>query len=207
MEMSATELLNRFVNMPVNDEIPALEYLRLRPESARTIVHEKIAPVYTDRLLITQNTGLTARDYDILLEQASKDYGPVDILIPDGLSMMGGDGSETELVNQHTRELKQLAIRWNIFIPLIVHVTKEALLDKKNLASLARGSEKIIDNCDFHISMSLVSKSEAFDESDMFETDLGRAFLVNKRGSGNKSEVIYYFDQKRLLMEERSPRQ
>jgi len=39
------------------------------------------------------------------------------MLIPDGLSMMGGKGEETELVNRHTKELKQLAIKHNIFIP------------------------------------------------------------------------------------------
>jgi len=177
---------------------------RERPGMAREFIEKHLAPVFSDKLLITQNTGLQVRDYDLMLEKASAQYGPVDILVPDGLSMMGGDGTETELVNKHTKELKQLAIKWNVFIPLIVHVTKEAERDTRDLSSYARGSEKIMDNSDFYVSLSLARNNFAKTDDETFQSDIGYARLVNKRGTGNAVDVTYNFDLKRLLMTEQN---
>ena len=205
MEMSASQLNSRFIDMHYTDASCNGSYLlerfeRERPGMAREFIERHLAPVFSDKLLITQNTGLQVVDYDLMLEKASVQYGPVDILVPDGLSMMGGDGTETELVNRHTKELKQLAIKWNIFIPLIVHVTKEAERDTRDLSSYARGSEKIMDNCDFYVSLSL--SRDSFSKDEIFQKDIGYARLTNKRGSGNTIDVVYDFDDKRLLMTE-----
>jgi hypothetical protein len=171
------------------------------PGYAQKIVEEDIKPPYSDNLLITQNTSLTTPEYYKLINTAEGQYGTVDILIVDGLSMMGGKGTETELVNRHTKELKQLAIDKNVLVVLIVHVTKEGEKTTRDLSKLARGSEKIIDNCDFYISMSLI-KRPTLDDDEAFEDCYGFIKLVNKRGSGNIIDLVYEFNSKRLLFEE-----
>jgi len=139
-------------------------------------------------------------EYYKLINTAEGQYGPVDILIVDGLSMMGGKGTEMELVNRHTKELKQLAIDKNVLVVLIVHVTKEGDKTTRDLSKLARGSEKIIDNCDFYVSMSLF-KRPSYDDEETFEDQYGNIRLVNKRGSGNIIDQVYYFNTQRLLFE------
>jgi len=129
MEMSASQLGSRFINMILTDTNVNGSYeLELQekesPGRAREIVEKHIAPKFNDKLLITQNTGLMVQNYDYFLNKAVNEYGPVDILIPGGLSMMGGSGPETDLVNKHTKELNQLAIKHNIFIPLIYLCTQ-----------------------------------------------------------------------------------
>jgi len=213
MEMGANELNSRFIDMsnakPSKNTSVELEEKELEDEGyAKKYVKENITPMYNDKLLITQNTGLQTKHYDTLIEKAKIEWGEVDMLIPDGLSMMGGKGEETELVNRHTKELKQLAIKHNIFIPLIVHVTKSSEKTTRDVSKYARGSEKIVDNCDFHISMSLCLKDFSTmlgDEvgiEDEFRRDIGYIRLVDKRGSGEVVSKIYHFDDRNLLMEE-----
>jgi replicative DNA helicase len=158
----------------------------------------QIAPAFGDRLLITQNTGLTCSDYEKLIDRVKSEIGIVDILIVDGLSMMGGKGTETELVNEHTRDLKKIAVKYNVCVIAIVHVTKEADPTTRDYTKYLRGSGKIYDNLDVMINMSLFR--ETFDDS--FKKDRGYARMINKRGTGNHIGVVYSFDCKRLTMME-----
>ena len=198
MEMGAPELVTRFINLCNNEKYQAAYYLEqenLRnPGFALREFQDKIAPHYKDKLLISQNSGMTAQDYARMIDESEVKYGKVDIVVPDGLSMMGGRGTETELANRHSKELKELAKDKNVFIPLIVHITKEGLKTDRDLSRFARASEKIIDNCDFHVSMSL------FKEGDRFNERNGNIRLINKRGTGNTTDVVYDFDWHRLKL-------
>jgi len=200
MEMGATNLINRFINMAVDDtDYNAAYYLENENNkgniNAKEVYLKKIAPLFGNRLLITENNSLTCLEYDKLLTLTEKQKNKTDILIVDGLSMMGGQGSEVELYSRHSKELKDLAKKWNIFVILICHLSKGGTKKDRDLSKLIRGSEKILDNCDFYISCSLFEESK-----DIFLEDYGNLRLVNKRGSGRVIDVVYGFDKIRLLM-------
>lgn len=207
MEMPISELISRYIDMVISDAGEnASKYLERRNYKeegfAREYVQKHVMPMYSDKLLISDSGGVTAADYDKMLMDATERYGKIDMLIPDGLSMMKGSDKEMEAVNRHTAELKTLAIKWGIFIPAIVHVTKEPGRDTKDLTAFARASEKIMDNCDFSISMSLIEENggDIIGETQKYRTDRGHIQVWNKRGSGRWVDLDFLFDENRLLM-------
>lgn len=201
MEMGVADLVNRFTDIQVvveNQHKNASYFLeevnRTDPAYVKSTFYDIIAPAYGDRLMISQNSGLTCNEYTELLERVNTNIGPVDILIVDGLSMMGGNGSELELANMHTRGLKEIAKDKNILTLCIVHASRGGTKHDRDVSKHARGSEKIIDNCDFYVCPSLI------EGDDEYRKDVGYLRLVNKRGSGNTINTIYDFDPRRLLM-------
>lgn len=204
MEMGATELINRIIDILVEpaegfNPHSELEFHNNKTKklNAGEFYEKYIAPLLKDNFLITQNTSLVATDYNYLIEKYRYEKKPIDILIVDGLSGMGGNGSETELYSKHSKELKEIANKYSILVFLICHVSKGGKKTDRDLSSLVRSSEKIIDNCDFYITSSLFSLS-----NDEFNKKNGALRLVNKRGSGNTIDVVYEFDNLRLLMDE-----
>lgn len=206
MEMGVVELGSRFINIQVDFEdrqesaSDILEQTyKTDPKYVTDLLNGQIADAYNDKLQITQNSGLTCDSYKILIEKIDTNVGATDILIVDGLSMMGGKGTELELANIHTRGLKELAKDRNILILCIVHASRGGDKHQRDVSKYARGSEKIIDNCDFYICPSLI-----IEDIDSYRRDIGYLRLVNKRGSGNVVDMIYSFSPKRLLMEQTS---
>jgi replicative DNA helicase len=204
MEMGVAELASRFINILVDaNPDQASEFLESKqksdPSFVRKIVNENVGNAYGDRLLITPNSGLIGEDYKALIEKVRNENGAVDILVVDGLSMMGGVGTDTDLANKHTRNLKEIAKDENILVLLIVHASRGGEKHFRDVAKYARGSEKIIDNCDFYICPSLIV-SDDFDGNKEYDKGRGYIRLVNKRGSGNTVNLIYKFDNKRLIM-------
>lgn len=207
MEMPISELISRFIDMVIDDAgTNGSRWLERQehtsPGFARSFVEKNIMPMFADKILISDNTAMTAEGYDFMIRTAYEKYGQIDILVPDGLSMMRHGEREIEAVNKHTAELKGLAIKWNIFIPLIVHVTKDTDYTTKDLIPFARGSEKIMDNCDFAVSMSLIEENNMGLDEKVFRKDLGHIRAWNKRGSGNIVEFDYKFNAHKLLMYE-----
>ena len=82
---------------------------------------------------------------------------------------------------------------------LICHVSKGGKKTDKDLSSLVRSSEKIIDNCDFYITSSLF---ESENETEEFDQINGNLRMVNKRGTGNTIDVVYEFNKLRLSISE-----
>jgi len=204
MESGATEVINRFIDMAVEPQDgynphSELEYHNNKTKriDAKDFYSKSIAPVFKDGLNITENTSMDSGKYDRLLTEFERKGKKIDILIVDGLSGLGGSGSETELYSRHSKELKDLSNKHKIMTFLICHVSKGGHKTDKDLSKLVRSSEKIIDNCDFYISASLFAEGE-----DEFNKINGNFRLVNKRGTGNILDVVYDFDKLRLLMEE-----
>jgi len=197
MEMGVIELGSRFIDINTDtgnehSASSALEEMqKTDPATVKEIYFDKVAAAYGNLLQITQNSGLTVEEYKILIDRV----GGTDILIVDGLSMMGGKGTELDLTSMHTRMLKELAKDRNIFCLCIVHASRGAEKTTRDVSKYARGSEKIIDNCDFYICPSLIS-----DGNEGYMRDYGYLRLVNKRGSGNTVNLIYQFNSKRLIM-------
>jgi replicative DNA helicase len=207
MEMGATEVINRLIDMHVEPEKYnahyELEYHHnvTKKLNAREFYDQHFAKAFNGNFFITENTALQADAYDRLFTMFREKGTKIDILIVDGLSGMGGAGSETELYSRHSKELKELANKWRILVLLICHVSKGGKKTDRDLSDKVRSSEKIIDNCDFYITSSLFENKSISIEGE-YDKNHGNCRLVNKRGSGNEIDVVYEFDHYRLLMEQ-----
>ncbi len=199
MEMGIGDTINRFVDMKVNGETEnatyALERMeKLKSGEALRLFSEQIAPAYGETILLSFNNSMTCDKYDKLIERTIQEKGKVDILIVDGLSMMGGDKMETERYSQNSQQLKTIANKYNLLVLLICHASKGAEKHTRDLAKNIRSSEKIIDNCDFYINFSLlIDPSKSVGDIVEYRTDKGYVRLVNKRGSGRSISVIFDF--------------
>jgi replicative DNA helicase len=205
MEMGASTVIDRLIDMHVEPNSleynphQELEYHHniTRKINAKDFYDSSFSPAFKGNFFITQNTSLITESYDKLISNFNEKNKKIDILVVDGISGMGGNGSETELYSSHSKELKDLANRWNILVLLICHVSKGGKKTDRDLSKLVRSSEKIIDNCDFYISASLFEEGE-----EKYNPNYGALRLVNKRGTGNTIDVVYDFYKQRLLMEQ-----
>jgi replicative DNA helicase len=204
MEMGATQIINRLIDMHVEPQGQYNPHYELeyhhnvsKKIDAAEFYKTQFAPDFKNSFFITENTSLETEGYDKLLTRFKEQGKRIDVLIVDGLAGMGGKGSETELYSRHSKELKELANKWEMMVFLICHVSKGGKKTDKDLSSLVRSSEKIIDNCDFYITSSLFESDNPDEE---FNQINGNLRLVNKRGTGNTIDVIYDFDRLRLLM-------
>jgi hypothetical protein len=167
------------------------------------VFKESVAPMYSDRLLISQNGNLTTADYIYFNDEVTRLYGAVDILVVDGLSMMGGSDTEVELTRRHTKELKAYANETGQCVFLIVHVSRGMGRTKRDVSELARGGEKIIDNCDMYICFSnIIDHEMSTSEDDVYKKELVYARFVNKRGSGNVIDKVLSLNEKTLHLED-----
>lgn len=153
---------------------------------------------YGNNLYINSQSGMRIEDFHQLVKRAKEKNKKVDMLVIDGLSMMAGTGNETESYTTNSKELKDLAKEHNIYIPLICHLSKGAEKHTREIQRFIRGSEKILDNVDFVIQMSLLLDQNQGSEIPEYLTDKGYIRFYNKRGSGNTINVIYDFDRTKL---------
>lgn len=209
MEMSATNLLDRMIDFQfgrmkdgvVSSRAVDMWRYRLTEENRHQIqkeLQDAMKKFYGDRLLISQKSRMTGGDYRQLLDGALEKNENIHSLISDGLAGMGGIGSETDLFSENTMALKEIANEYNIFTGVIAHLSKGADIDTRNVAQYIRGSQKILDNCDFYFMFSLIK--DPMNDGEV-EKDKGYIRLVDKRGSGSVVNQIYSFDEDRLLLE------
>lgn len=208
MEMGNIPLFSRTVDIMLESENSnssfSLEIEELsKPGFAREVLEKHIAPIMADKFIYLESSSMTADDYNKILEVETERHGKIDFLVVDGLSMMGGKGSETESYSRNSKELKDLAKQWNICIPLICHVTKEARKEYRDLSPYVRGSEKILDNADAMISLSqcIDPLTLTLDEPE-YLTGKGYLHYYNKRGSGRTIRKIFNFNETRLTISE-----
>jgi len=195
MEMGVKDLFDRFIDMicvetNVNPHYEIEQKELTMPGIALKIVENSVAEQYNNFLFLNFSSSLDAEKYRKMLSEIE-----VDILVVDGLSMMSG--TKTEDIDYHTQGLKEIAKEFNILVLLITHVSRGLKKHTRDVSGFLRGSEKIIDNCDFYICPSLLNDGE-----DQYKRDKGYLRLVNKRGSGNTVNLIYNLDCIRLLMTE-----
>ncbi len=199
MEMGLNELTARFINIAIEGYSNGLytdlieKDFKAGRDVTRAIDH--IISKFSDKLLIAENSNMTAAKYDELVDRITRERGKVDILIVDGMSMMGGSGTEVERANEHSKELKELAKKWNILVLPIVHVSRGDDLTTRDLTRRARGSEKIADNGDFFISLSQIK-----DGTDTYLPYKGYFHCWDKRGTGLRIEKQWTFNHDSLKM-------
>ena len=204
MEMPAVRLLHRMIDYscdplyyPDNSMqmVRGSYYLKQEikkgnHEAVRETLKKELSSYYGNRLLISEQTRMTIDDYRRLLDREKPD-----ILVVDGLSRMGGQGTETEVYSNNSGDLKDLVNEYECFGVLICHCSKGADLTTRDLRRYVRGSEKILDNCDF-----VISFSKCFDQNGEEDEDYGWMQLVDKRNTGKTINQIFYFDSLRLTM-------
>lgn len=206
MEMGVEDMMDRFFNLIKGGEHGQ--------ESQRFDQMEKDVPgsladelkIYQDdngatHFLHSQQSGLQSADYVTAINQIIETYGNVDMLFIDGLSMMGGNmyEKETERYSRHTKELKEIANTYNIFIGLICHVSRGLTKHHREVSRYVRGSEKILDNVDFVLNFSLVTDDYS-QEAPLYSQRKGWIRLWDKRGGGGTHDVIYDFDWRTMKM-------
>lgn len=216
MEMPATQLVERLIDMSFTDDdnnfygYNASYFLerefQKEPEMVKDVLKNGLQATFGDKFIISRKSRMRAEDYEKLIKRHNENFeNEASILIVDGLSMMGGNGNEKEDYTTNSGELKDLANQYNIYIPLICHVTKNCTRHTRNTIDYIRGSEKIGDNCDFVIQMSLLQDRDTIKNDDCeYLQDLGYARLYDKRGSGITKNIIYKFNSQKLRMEETS---
>lgn len=202
MEMGQSELVDRFFNITFQGQktLPSTELRSLMKKDYRKDIDARkrdFINMWSDKLIVTNGTAMTSDDYDTLIKDMEAKYGKIDILIVDGLSMMGGKGDEMERANRHSKELKEVAKSHNIFVLVIVHASRGEDLTRRDLSKKARGSEKILDNCDFVMTTSLIKV-----KNDEYSQMFGVYHLWNKRGSGVRIEKVFKLCDKSLRLEE-----
>jgi replicative DNA helicase len=177
-------------------------YKRKDQEQTREVIQmlkNAFEAQYGKNLYVNSQSGMTIDDFHKLVKKAKEKNGKCDMLVIDGLSMMAGLGTETETYTANSKELKDLAKLHNIYIPLICHLSKGAEKHTREVQRFIRGSEKILDNVDFIIQMSLIQDDAMNGE---YMTDKGYIRFYNKRGSGNTINVVYKFNKQTLTIEE-----
>ena len=205
MEMSNTQLFGRILDQSFDIEqctinnSEYMEHLFLNDNLDIERVKKKLLEIYGNRLLVTQKSRMKVEDYERLIKETTEKYGTVDMLVVDGLSMMYTSGNETDSYTTNSGELKDLAKMYNIYIPLICHLSKGAEKHTREVQRYIRGSEKILDNIDFVVQMSQLQDS--LDPSSYLKNK-GYIRFYNKRGSGNTISKIFDFDGSKLWMTE-----
>ena len=197
MEMGSATLAERFINIGLTGRAGlATDLLETLYRGGHDINDslETMKEMLTNRLIISDNSNMTSDRYDELIEKITNEIGRVDILIVDGMSMMGGTGTEVDKMNEHSKSLKELAKKWNILVLAICHVSKGDELTTRDLARKARGSEKIIDNADWIMTLSQIKQGK-----DYFP-NAGYYHLWDKRGTGMRKEKIWEFQEHTLRM-------
>jgi KaiC/GvpD/RAD55 family RecA-like ATPase len=186
MEMSNSKLMQRFIDigMKADGYLPSIELENMFTSGSQieNILIDNLGVIFRDKLKICSTPSMTSDRFNDLIDKLNE---KIDVLIVDGLSMMGGKGNELELANKHSKELKELAKKHNMLVLAIVHASKGEDLETRDLTRKARASEKIMDNCDFAMTMSLYK-----DEGE-FKNEKGVYNCWNKRGTGNRIESGY----------------
>jgi hypothetical protein len=202
--MSVPQLMDRIIDHEVKDpdgkrnanQILSEMYKKDVNDGRKFLVGE-LSKMLGNKLQITQNSRMTYEGYKKAIKIVRETAGDPWVLVVDGLSMMGGKGTETEVYSRNSAELKELAKEEDIFVLLICHVSKGAEKWTRDLSRWIRGSEKILDNCDFYYTMSQINDA---DNPEFYRNDKGFISFHDKRGSGQTVEVVYNFDPQRLRL-------
>ena len=197
MEMGTAKFGERILNISMSGSAQlASDVIEVRYKAGYDVNEtlEEMKEMLTNRLIVSENSNMTSERYNELIEKISNEMGRVDILIVDGMSMMGGSGTEIERMNEHSKSLKELAKKWNILVLAICHVSKGEDLITRDLTRKTRGSEKIVDNADWIMTLSQIKQGSDY------VPNAGVYHLWDKRGSGLRKEKVWEFCSHSLRM-------
>lgn len=208
MEMGKVELVNRILDIvcepqeKLSPSVTLKQLVRQDKEGIRLAMKDTMAHI-DSHLVLSNQSFMTAEDYEKWVQRTIEIHGDIKILVVDGLSAMGGKGTETEVYSRNTLALKEIAKKYNLFVILICHVTKEAKAYERDPKDKVRGSEKILDNADFFISFSqLIDEFTSTPDNLKYSRSCGFAKYYNKRGTGLTLDKVFFMDSLTKKIEE-----
>jgi hypothetical protein len=201
-------LLNRSFETKIDsrgERVIVDKYLQMKAKKDKNTVHEfmtkTLYETYGDRLIIDEETSQTKEHYEQYLKMLFQKYGDVRILGVDGLSMMDGSGQEWEQAAQNSKELKELAKKFKICVPVLIHVPKGPSRETRNLWDHARGGAKVLDNVDIAIGLSMCrDKARSTGANPVYHENLVYISYWGKRTTGKRIDHIYELDPITLEM-------
>ena len=217
MEMTANLVFERELNYclphyedgPNSYKVQAAQYWkeRIKQEGAAKVIDEiesTIKDFYGDSVLISDTPRMSVNEYKQLLDRQIRAGEPIDMIIVDGLSRMESKGSETESYSNNIGDLKDLANEYNVGVVVICHCSKTSggirgTKHSRDNTPFVRGSEKILDDIDCVISMSLYQDPNNPEE---YLKDEGHIRYWGKRNTGNVINLVYSFDPMKLTLNE-----
>ena len=165
--------------------------IRTNAEASKEVVKanaEILEKMYGDRLIIDEKTAMSYDDYEHFIEKIISKYGAINLLGIDGLSMMQSSGDELSAAIENSKRAKELANKYKICVPLLIHVPSAVSRTERWLFDKTRGGAKVADNCDMFISLSQVIVFD--DGQEKISDDLVYVSYWGKRTSGRKTEFI-----------------
>lgn len=198
------------VNTPQEMKVGAISVLKKliksNPEKAKIIIEKNsniLYERYLDRIIIDDKTAMTPDDYEHFLEKCIRKYGSIDKLGIDGLSMMDGKGNEIDLAILNSKKVKAIANKYNLCVPLLIHVPNNVSRMQRELYDHCRGGAKVTDNADIFISLSQVidPDKERFGEPE-YSKDLVYVSYYGKRTTGERADFILKLNPYSLRFEQ-----
>ena len=207
MEMSNNILLDRSFNQVLEfEDEQASDHIERKmnqdPEFMTDFLMNKVGVAFKDFFLIIDSTDMTPEDFDEAIEHILAEYGEIEYLAIDGISMMGGKGNDIEINSKNSKGLRQTAIKYGIAIFGICHVPNNIPLDQRDLFSNIRGSGKIKDNGDMFISLSRIQDKSGDQHIKVWEKDLIYMRFFDKSGKSTQIDKILKLDSKSLIIRE-----
>ena len=217
MEMTSNLVFERELNYclphwedgPGGYKLQAAKYWkeRIKQDGAAKVISEiedTIKDFYGDSVLISDTPRMSVREYKQVLDYHINQGAPIDMIVVDGLSRMEAKGSETESYSNNIGDLKDLANEYNVGVVVICHCSKTSggirgTKHTRDNTPFVRGSEKILDDIDCVISMSLYQDPENPEE---YLRDEGHIRYWGKRNTGNVINLVYDFDPMKLTLNE-----
>jgi hypothetical protein len=197
MEMSIHETTLRFAELFGNAAIESKsrisdlirDYARKDREGAVAYCRQQYRE-YFNKLILEPKSFMTVDAYDKWLTQITNQCGKPDLLVIDGLSMMGGEKQELERFSTNTAELKDLAKKWDVFIPVICHTNKGADQFTRVSDKFTRSGEKALDNCDWWACFAKLIVGGTKRDYQVAQGK-GHAHIYDKRGTGRTYDIVF----------------
>lgn len=157
---------------------------------------------YGDYFLIDERVGMDRLAYQDTIEYLLNTYGDLSKMCIDGLSTMGGSGTEIDMAIRNSFDVKELANEYKLCIPLLVHTPGNVDPEARELWNHTRGGPKIKDNGDLFIALSAIKNPNASGPGkDQYFPDKIAINYWGKRTSGQRLEKVLELDTERLSWE------
>lgn len=180
--------------------IKRLHYLaRTEGKTLKETLSRLLQRVYGDYFLIDERVGMDKGMYIDTVEWLLNKYGNVHKLCIDGLSTMGGGGTEIDRAISNSFDVKELANEYKLCIPLLVHTPGGVDPEARDLWNHERGGPKIKDNADLFIALSAVKNplADAPGKEQYYQDKIILKYW-GKRTSGARKQRLLELDVDRL---------
>ena len=172
------------------------EEAKENPTEAKRKIRDAITLLMEENLFFDDKTGITeeelVRDIDHLCS-----LKPLKGVHLDGLSAMGGRGSEYEKDINNSYLIRDIAKDYNLFVTFLVHNSKNTPREQKRQHDSPRNGPKITQNSDYSMTLSTMLAEDYPDYPNDGQYVKGYCcyHFLAKRGKGATAEGILKFNE------------